>query len=234
MQVLDNRAMAAKNETLLNETNRQSASASTSKGSASSSSAAPPVWTNLVSSSHGTERTSQLPGSCLRSRTRGRAPPGRRPSIHSMSRLSGCRTRMRSTRPSPQGGCGPRHKADRRQGTLVNQARLVDPSSRCECARLAMESELPAMTGPTGGSRQSPSGIVRACDKAERGVVGRVHPASRAVMRANRRRDTAPEMAVRKLVHAAGLRYRVDTKPLPKPQPACRPGVHPSQGRSLR
>lgn len=39
-------------------------------------------------------------------------------------------------------------------------------------------------------------------------------PASRAVMRANRRKDTAPEMAVRRLVHAAGLRYLVDARPL--------------------
>ncbi|QGQ20746.1 DNA mismatch endonuclease Vsr [Cellulomonas sp. JZ18] len=34
-------------------------------------------------------------------------------------------------------------------------------------------------------------------------------------MRANRRRDTAPEVAVRKAVHAAGLRFRVDARPLP-------------------
>lgn len=39
-------------------------------------------------------------------------------------------------------------------------------------------------------------------------------PAARAVMRGNRRRDTSPEIAVRRLVHAAGLRYRVDAKPL--------------------
>jgi DNA mismatch endonuclease, patch repair protein len=39
-------------------------------------------------------------------------------------------------------------------------------------------------------------------------------PASRAVMQANRRRDTAPELAVRRLIHAAGLRYRVDAKPI--------------------
>ena len=38
--------------------------------------------------------------------------------------------------------------------------------------------------------------------------------ASRAVMRANRRRDTSPELAVRSAVHALGLRYRVDSKPL--------------------
>lgn len=34
-------------------------------------------------------------------------------------------------------------------------------------------------------------------------------------MRGNRRRDTRPELAVRRLVHAAGLRYRVDYAPLP-------------------
>lgn len=35
-------------------------------------------------------------------------------------------------------------------------------------------------------------------------------------MQGNSRRDTAPEMAVRRLVHAAGLRYRVDARPLPE------------------
>lgn len=34
-------------------------------------------------------------------------------------------------------------------------------------------------------------------------------------MQGNRRRDTAPEMAIRRLLHAAGLRYRVDARPLP-------------------
>ncbi|MCB0927283.1 MAG: very short patch repair endonuclease [Mycobacterium sp.] len=38
---------------------------------------------------------------------------------------------------------------------------------------------------------------------------------TRASMRGNRRRDTRPELAVRRLVHAAGLRYRVDYAPLP-------------------
>jgi DNA mismatch endonuclease (patch repair protein) len=37
---------------------------------------------------------------------------------------------------------------------------------------------------------------------------------TRAVMRGNRRRDTKPEIEVRRLVHAAGLRYRVDYAPL--------------------
>ncbi len=33
-------------------------------------------------------------------------------------------------------------------------------------------------------------------------------------MRANRGRDTSPEVKVRRLLHAAGLRYRVDYAPL--------------------
>lgn len=39
-------------------------------------------------------------------------------------------------------------------------------------------------------------------------------PAARATMQGNRRRDTKPEMAVRRAVHALGLRYRVDARPL--------------------
>ncbi|SDO07904.1 T/G mismatch-specific endonuclease [Geodermatophilus sp. DSM 45219] len=34
-------------------------------------------------------------------------------------------------------------------------------------------------------------------------------------MQKQRTRDTAPEMAIRRLLHAAGLRYRVDFSPLP-------------------
>ncbi|WP_246576268.1 very short patch repair endonuclease [Actinospica durhamensis] len=33
-------------------------------------------------------------------------------------------------------------------------------------------------------------------------------------MQGNRSRDTKPELAIRKLLHAAGLRYRVDRSPL--------------------
>ncbi|MEU6249810.1 very short patch repair endonuclease [Glycomyces sp. NPDC047010] len=39
---------------------------------------------------------------------------------------------------------------------------------------------------------------------------------NRKSMLGNRNRDTSPELALRKLVHAAGLRYRVAAKPLPK------------------
>ena len=38
---------------------------------------------------------------------------------------------------------------------------------------------------------------------------------ARRSMQANRSRDTGPELAVRRLVHAAGLRYRVDVRPVP-------------------
>jgi DNA mismatch endonuclease (patch repair protein) len=40
-------------------------------------------------------------------------------------------------------------------------------------------------------------------------------PASRAVMRANKGRDTRPEIAVRSAIHGMGLRYRVGVRPLP-------------------
>lgn len=39
-------------------------------------------------------------------------------------------------------------------------------------------------------------------------------PRTRSSMRGNRRRDTLPEMKVRRIVHKAGLRYRVDFPPL--------------------
>ncbi|MBC9226973.1 DNA mismatch endonuclease Vsr [Aeromicrobium sp. 636] len=38
-------------------------------------------------------------------------------------------------------------------------------------------------------------------------------PASRKVMRANKGRDTSPELAVRRILHAHGLRYRVNRRP---------------------
>ena len=38
--------------------------------------------------------------------------------------------------------------------------------------------------------------------------------ATRRSMQGNRGRDTAPEMAVRRIVHARGLRYRVDVRPV--------------------
>lgn len=40
-------------------------------------------------------------------------------------------------------------------------------------------------------------------------------PSVRNVMRANRGRDTSPEMALRRALHASGLRYRVNARPIP-------------------
>ncbi len=40
--------------------------------------------------------------------------------------------------------------------------------------------------------------------------------ATRRVMQANRSRDTSPEMEIRRRLHALGLRYRVDARPLPE------------------
>ncbi|MGW2511770.1 hypothetical protein ACWC0A_20565 [Streptomyces scopuliridis] len=41
-------------------------------------------------------------------------------------------------------------------------------------------------------------------------------PSVRAVMRANRSRDTRPELRLRSLLHKQGLRYRVAARPLPE------------------
>lgn len=40
-------------------------------------------------------------------------------------------------------------------------------------------------------------------------------PATRKSMQSNRSKDTKPELALRKQLHALGLRYRVCTRPLP-------------------
>ncbi|MEO6503520.1 MAG: very short patch repair endonuclease [Jatrophihabitantaceae bacterium] len=40
-------------------------------------------------------------------------------------------------------------------------------------------------------------------------------PAVRSSMRSNKSRDTKPELAVRRAIHALGLRYRVCERPLP-------------------
>lgn len=41
------------------------------------------------------------------------------------------------------------------------------------------------------------------------------NPAVRAVMRANKARDTGPERRLRSVLHGSGLRYRINAKPLP-------------------
>jgi DNA mismatch endonuclease (patch repair protein) len=53
--------------------------------------------------------------------------------------------------------------------------------------------------------------------------------AVRAVMRANRKRDTRPEIALRSVLHKRGARYKVDTKP--DPNLRCRADVVFSRAR---
>lgn len=45
-------------------------------------------------------------------------------------------------------------------------------------------------------------------------------------MRGNKSRDTKPEMALRRAVHALGLRYRVSIRPLAQRAAHDRPGLH--------
>jgi DNA mismatch endonuclease (patch repair protein) len=40
-------------------------------------------------------------------------------------------------------------------------------------------------------------------------------PATRAVMQANRSKNTVPELALRRELHRMGLRYRIDARPIP-------------------
>jgi DNA mismatch endonuclease (patch repair protein) len=53
-------------------------------------------------------------------------------------------------------------------------------------------------------------------DAADRYQPWASSPAVRLVMQGNRKRDTRPELSLRRAVHAAGLRYRVATRPLPE------------------
>ncbi|MFF1792992.1 very short patch repair endonuclease [Kitasatospora sp. NPDC058263] len=70
-------------------------------------------------------------------------------------------------------------------------------------ANLAAGWELAKAKGLVG-SRQLPEGSWASSD------------AVRSVMRANRGRDTKPELRLRSIVHAEGLRYRVSSRPIPQ------------------
>ena len=68
-------------------------------------------------------------------------------------------------------------------------------------------------------ARKSPLPEARGCRRDDEAMPAyeswASSPASRKVMQGNRSRDTSPELAVRRLLHAAGLRYRVDYRPEP-------------------
>ena len=74
-----------------------------------------------------------------------------------------------------------------------------------------------ASTTAKRAQRATPNRITADPPNTKAGTVASwaTSPATRRAMQANRRRDTAPEMAIRRLVHASGLRYRVDARPLP-------------------
>ena len=61
--------------------------------------------------------------------------------------------------------------------------------------------------------------MARVAEKAAPQLPTKAPPAAsvnvRSVMQGNRKRDTRPEMAVRRAVHGLGLRYRVARRPLP-------------------
>lgn len=60
------------------------------------------------------------------------------------------------------------------------------------------------------------STVCHVTDRSPSGASWASTPAVRRSMQANRGRDTRPEMAIRKRVHAAGLRYRVSERPIPE------------------
>lgn len=65
------------------------------------------------------------------------------------------------------------------------------------------------------GRQHSEAGrLTGSSDKMHNHMTPDVAPATRRTMQANRRRDTAPELALRSILHARGLRFRVN-KPLP-------------------
>lgn len=57
-------------------------------------------------------------------------------------------------------------------------------------------------------------GVSRGSYSAPPTITEPVSPEARATMLANKRRDTGPELAIRSILHRAGLRYTVDA-PLP-------------------
>jgi DNA mismatch endonuclease (patch repair protein) len=52
-------------------------------------------------------------------------------------------------------------------------------------------------------------------DRSKKALSWASSPNARATMLANRRRDTSPELRIRRILHAQGLRYRVDFAPAP-------------------
>ena len=73
----------------------------------------------------------------------------------------------------------------------------------------------PAKRAPVTRADQTAADTAMATTGSGTSASWATSPATRRSMQANRRRDTRPELAIRRLVHARGLRYRVDARPLP-------------------
>ena len=129
---------------------------------------------------------------------RPRSPPIGRLAVRT-SRRSGRATSTRRAPPDEgaHGATGPRT-------TLVPEASRMSPQTN------------PAVKDAAEG-RADPTIADRSATSTEVDVTASwaTSLATRRAMQANRRRDTSPELAVRRLVHAAGLRYRVDARPMP-------------------
>lgn len=89
--------------------------------------------------------------------------------------------------------------------------------------RNALHAEIPIVNTPASKpSKRSPRvGTDQPAEDPARAAAGSAttsratSPATRRSMQANRRRDIHPELAIRRLIHARGLRHRVDTRPVP-------------------
>lgn len=95
------------------------------------------------------------------------------------------------------------HTAERYLGE-VNQTTRAE--NLAQAWRLASDADVISQPSSLEGSAD---GVA-----SRSGVSWASTPAIRAVMRANKGRDTRPELAVRSAVHALGLRYRVGVSPL--------------------
>ncbi|MGW2728497.1 very short patch repair endonuclease [Streptomyces sp. NPDC001494] len=104
------------------------------------------------------------------------------------------------------------HTASRRRGRghlIVNVARTTDNNLRCR-----RRSSLPGTDLASVLKEECGRSAILVCVSESRESWAST-PGTRASMQANRSRDTRPELALRRAVHALGLRYRVATRPIP-------------------
>lgn len=95
---------------------------------------------------------------------------------------------------------------------------MVNGGSGHRQRRHALPNVAPAFSGATRGQAQSGHQKVVTAEPAHasaaRSAPEPLSPAVRDKLRAQRRRDTKPELALRRELHRRGLRYQVDRPPL--------------------